>query len=398
MNSHEVILVYENWLSDKGKYIAENFSADVVESVDSALERVEAHELKILVIDTVLSLEFNLDFFRSLLQAASIEHVPVITLVSSCELAQKLTAYDLGVDDFIDASVGGDEACLRIKRSMYNHIAHEHLKSRLELANQTAHTAMSDCSDLGANIQFLLAVHDCDNLDQLGQQLFSTLRRYGLHCSLQMRSALGEKNMEAHGMAKDLESQLLAQLCDSGRFIDFGSRTVINYDRVSLLIKNMPLNDAVKYGAIKDNIFSLLQGVNARIIALEDKERLLEEKEALRKISNDVGLVMDSLKASYQKVMCDIVYEVENVAELIQTKVPSLALNEEQESFLERAAEQAIVETNRIFNEGLVVDEIFARLESVIECSLKNAGPARNTETEMHSRLDISGDDPVELF
>ena len=66
--------------------------------------------------------------------------------------------------------------------------------------------------------------------------------------------------MEANGMAKDLEAHLLDELKDVGRYYDFGKRSVMNYENVSLLVKNMPIEDERRYGAIKDNIFSLLQG------------------------------------------------------------------------------------------------------------------------------------------
>src|SRR5690606_24079593 len=124
--------------------------------------------------------------------------------------------------------------------------------------------------------------------------------RYGLKCSLQMRSVMGDKNMEAHGMAKDLEAQLLAQMAESGRYIDFGKRTICNYDKVSLLIKNMPVDEPEEYVATKDNTFCLVQGLNARIHALEAQYRVQQEKEALTKLSQDVKNVMHSLKDSYQ--------------------------------------------------------------------------------------------------
>lgn len=272
------------------------------------------------------------------------------------------------------------------------------MQKRLEMATETARNAMVDNSDLGANIQFLLAVNDCDNLDQVGQQFFSTIERYGLRCSLQMRSTLGIKDMEAHGMAKDLESQLLFQLKDSSRYIDFGVRTIVNYGRVSLLIKNMPVDDPEKYGAIKDNTFSLLQGLNARILALEDRCGLLEEKETLLRISQDVNAVMSTIKQSYQGVMRQILTEVENAVELIEHRLPHLALNEMDESFMFSVTEQLVKETTDVFNNGLKVDEIFERLEQALLRAVKSVDK-ESIKSELGSKSSLKGPDmPVELF
>ncbi len=49
-----------------------------------------------------------------------------------------------------------------------------------------------------------------------------------------------------------LEKELI-EMCDKeARFLDFGSRTIVNYPRVSLLVKNMPLDDMKRYGRVKD--------------------------------------------------------------------------------------------------------------------------------------------------
>lgn len=371
MNSHKILVIVPGKLSEQAAYITEHFQAESVNSVEIGLEALQQSEFKLAIYDAPHSEILNLENCAKLLQNDEMQGIPLIVLSHQYALQDKLKAFEIGCDDFIDATVSGDEACARVTKSIFNQIANQQLKSRLTQAHQTAHTAMADNSDLGANIQFLLAINDCDNLDELGQQFFATLRRYGLHCSLQMRSVMGDKNMEAHGMAKDLESQLLSQLADADRYIDFGTRTIVNYDKVSLLIKNMPKNAPEKYGAIKDNTFALLQGLNARIKALEDRHHLMQEKASLLKLSEDVSNVMNSLKDSYQTVMCDIVNEVENVAELIQMKLPTLALTEEHENFLENATTRAITETNRIFNDGLKVDECFAKLEEAIEHSLR---------------------------
>ena len=45
----------------------------------------------------------------------------------------------------------------------------------------------------------------------------------------------------AKGGVCPLERELLEKHRDANRFVDFGHRTIINYPKVSMLIKNMPL-------------------------------------------------------------------------------------------------------------------------------------------------------------
>ncbi len=401
MAAHKVLIFCPYALSLQGEEIEKAFAVTRVCDEAEILAAVKQDAFKVVVVDMAVSQDLDLSYCEKLLSYNELKDMPLVLLTRSQAGRDKLKAFEIGCDDFIESVVSPEETCARITRSIFHRIATEQISSRLEIANQAAHSAMVDNSDLGANLQFLLSVHNCDNLDELGQQFFSIIERYGLKCSLQMRSVMGDKNMEAHGMAKDLETQLLSQMAESGRYVDFGKRTICNYDKVSLLIKNMPVDDMEKYGAIKDNTFCLVQGLNARIHALEDKYRIEQEKEALKRLSQDVKTVMVKLKDSYQDVMRSIANQVESTSNIIQDRIPALALMEYDESFLENALNKSVKETNRIFNEGLVVDEVFQRLEATIEKSLKNAEKPADKLTsiaKVDEKKPDGGSPPVELF
>lgn len=396
MAVHKVLVFTGASLSSMAKHIAEFFDADTESDIESVPQKLSKTAYKAIVFDGLHSGMLNIVHLRSLIRMDEVCDIPVVVLAQANSVQDKLDALEIGADDFIEPVVSFEEACARVTKSIFHRVAADQLSNRLEMANQTALTAMIDNSDLGANIQFLINVHDCDNLDQLGQMFFSTIERYGLKCSLQLRGDYEIKDMEAHGMAKDLESQLLTQLKDGDRYIDFGPRTIMNFDRVSLLIKNMPIDDPEKYGAIKDNTFSLIQGVNARVQALEDEAHLIEERETLRKLASDVRSVMREIQSSYQVVMRDIADEVDQTSEAMAIKLPSFALTEADEAFIEGVMAQCVRNTTEIFNKGLHVDEAIQRLEGTIDRSLEAVNIAEDSDFSPSGK---SGQDPVvELF
>lgn len=392
--SYEVLIISKK-LSQLGEKVAEFFKADLVAEFTEAQGELPNKSYHVALWDAIYEETMDLEACKVFLSHERMQKVPLVLLTASTDVKVKVKAFEYGCDDFIENSVSSDEVCARINKSIFHQIANSQLSQRLDQANEAARHAMVDNSDLGANIQFLLQVHDCDNLDQLGQQFFATVKRYGLICSIQMRSEMGDKNMEAHGMAKDLESQLLLQLKDKGRYVDFGHRTIVNYDRVSLLIKNMPVDDPDKYGAIKDNTFCLVQGLNSRILALEDRHKLLTEKDSLKKLSVDVNHAINALQMSYQDVMKNIVNEVENSTEKIQDRLPHLALTETDEQFIDQIAEGLVAQTNRIFNDGLKVDELFEKLQKAVDRNLEDASEPSQPAPPQQSNAQ---DNDVELF
>lgn len=370
--SYEVLLVSPQ-LSALGRAVANFFSADIATSADDVPQMMANRRYRIVVMDLINDSPIDLGSCQTLLQQDCMHAMPLVALTTDYSVKDKVKALEIGCDDLIDSKTTPDEVFARITKSIFHQIANSQLNQRLLLATETARNVMVDKSDLEANIQFLLQIQNCDNLDQLGQQFFATIQHYELICSLQMRSEMGKKDMEAHGMAKHLESQLLFQLKDSGRYVDFGPRTIINFDRVSLLIKNMPLQNPEKCYSIKENIFCLVQGMDARILALEDRFKLLMEKEALHKLAGDTRAVIGNLKTAYQEMVRAIAGEVESVTERLEHRVPHLALTETDEQFIYQLSGRLTTEAGRIFNSGLKIDELLERLEHAVQRSLNAA-------------------------
>jgi len=272
-----------------------------------------------------------------------------------------MTAFNVGVDDIVEASMGEVELKARLQKEIFHKIANEQLKSRLRQANDMAFSAMSDTSDLGANVQFLLHCHECCNLDELAQLLFRSLVNYQIRCSLQIRSTFELKNIEENGLAKDLESRLLWELKDDGRYIDFGRRCIINYGCVSLLVKNMP-EDEKRYSAVKDNVVSMVQGMDARVHSIDSGKMLEMEKEVMQGLGRKMQHVVEQVDEGYQTVMGSCAELVESMSARVDEAMMFLELTEQQEEVFTSIMSDGVTNINTLFNQGVKIDESFRRL------------------------------------
>lgn len=336
------------------------FQISPVHEAQQILDLVDPESHKIIIVDDGVSFEQTEELFARLKDAG--QSIPVVLLSHDGSLNKKLEAFELGADDYIVGDVPVNELVARLNKSIFNKIANEQLKSQLKVANEMAFMAMADTSDLGVNIHFLLDSVNCSNIDELGQMLFQALKSYSLNCSLQIRGRYETKNMEPNGLAKDLEAQLLSELKNAGRYYDFGKRSVMNYGRVSLLVKNMPVDDEKKYGAVKDNVFSLLQGVDARIEALDNQRTLQDERELMESLAQRMQTIFVDIEESFQTVMRQIAGVVDEMAEQVEDSVMTLGLTESQEKALEGIVEKGVLETGQVFSRGLRVDSELKQL------------------------------------
>jgi len=331
-----VIVYNPSSISTSIRALKLDFRLTHCQSFESLLTHASFQENDLLLIDCIPEVGSHFVFLDRIKSESrpELESMSVVLLADDLDLEQRLMACELGADDCISTNVSHDDLVTRLQSTIYNAIANKQLKEQLKAASDVAMAAMTNTSDLGANIQFLLESYQCENLDQLGQLLFQSLNYYGLTCSLQMRGEHVTKNMEANGMERTMESRLLNELKNAGRFYDFGCRTVANYGSTSILIKNMPVDDSIRYGVIKDNIFALLQGTDAKVKALDTQTNLQLEHQAQESLTLQLKQGVNDLDAQYRMLTEKIAGVVNQMAGAVESAMQTMLLTDEQEVIL----------------------------------------------------------------
>lgn len=353
---------------------------------DPALAREESPQgTDAIMIDATHGVADPAGICRFLKAEAGYSDVPILLVLDDADNLELMPLYDAGFDDVLTTKALTLDLVSRVQKAVFHRVANRQLQSRLIQANALAMSAMSDTSDLGVNIQFLVHCHQCNNLDELGMLLFRTLSHYGIHCSLQLRSEFETKNLEENGLAKDLEARLLWELKDAGRYVDFGRRCVMNYEQVSLLVKSMP-DDPKRFGAIKDNVFSLLQGANARVHAIDGARMLELERDLLRGMSHRMQDVMRQVDERYQALMSRCAATVEDMAMKIEQSILFLDLTETQEETLTRITQTGVAAINGVFSDGIRIDNSFRKLLDYLNTGFNMEGG--RTPEELRQLLD----------
>ena len=367
MKKYGLIVFNSGAISDSIRSLKLDFKLTHCQSFNSLQTHASFHEDHLILIDVLSDVEKQYELLNTIKQDSSgcFEGLSVALLIDQLSLDERLKACEIGADDCISSRIEHDDLVTRLRSTIYNAIANKQLKEQLKAASDVAMAAMSNTSDMGVNIQFLLDSHHCANLDQLGQLLFKSLNYFGLNCSLQMRSQYQTKNMEANGMERAMESRLLSEMKDAGRFYDFGCRTVINYDAISILIKNMPLDQPDKYGVIKDNIFALLQGADARLKALDLQETVNREHEQQKLLVAGLHSGIQKLEANYMALTNDVAAVVDQIVDSVEHVMQTLLLTEAQEAILLSQLKQGRDNVIALFQGyASMDDELKALLES----------------------------------
>jgi len=330
--------------------------------------------------------------------------VPIVFLSSHSSLRERLQGYEVGADDYVIKPFEAEDLLARINVLIKYQEDRKELLVQYEVAHKNAILAMTSSSELALAMRFLeksLSYHDIDNLVQ---GLFESMDQLSLNCCA-MISANQQHywySSEGSGSISPLEKELI-EMCDKGaRFLDFGERTIINYPKISLLVKNMPLDEMERYGRIKDLIPMFLSAVNTKISTLNTQEALMQQSTNLidsfsliRKSLYHLGVTIVDNRRDSTKIMNALVQEL-NVDFL------RMGLEEDQEEYLltrvDTALEQAMIEMDAGKEIRASLTFILSSLKSVMkkQDELLNAYIDSLASESTDHNADM--DDNVELF
>ena len=257
------------------------------------------------------------------------QSIPVIFLSAHTDMADKLKGYEAGGADYLTKPCDINEVIAKIEHNLN---VLEEFKSKLDSANAFANMAMTNSGELGGVLQFMENSFQCDSQQSLADLIIASLQSYGLKSCVQLRGFEATLNQCSTGHCAPLEITLMNELVGGDKITEFGKRCLCVSDSISFLVKNLPIDDDMLCGRIKDHVVSILNGATARMnslnIAHEKEQSVINRiKLALEDIEGTL-LQIESISEEKNKNISGILTALNND---INESFASLALTEEQE-------------------------------------------------------------------
>lgn len=284
-------------------------------------------------------------------------------------LDKRIAAYDAGADEFMAKPFRIVE--LTLKLDLLQRVISDalRLKAEMKTANEVAMLALTGSGEMGGVVDFIKRTGSCMDIESLLKALVTaTASTFRLNVSAQIRHGDEQKTLNSAGRSSPLEAEML--LCQSRhaeRLYSSGQRLMVNYPRVTLLIKDMPINDPDRCGRLRDHLAILVEAAEARIdgIALEQQTRV-QQTVTLQTIAS-IQQVMAMLESDYHKqaqtsqsVLDELKHEVDNA-------LIFLGLTDNQENTLMNLIGNSIDRAAAVYAEGLSLEDKFGVIINVLE-------------------------------
>lgn len=276
------------------------------------------------------------------------KNTPIIFLSSLSSLTSRMQGFEAGADDFIVKPFQPEALNAKLQVVGRYRKTEATLTHQIKEAQKTAYSALTGNSDLGQAMHFIEQCHWVTNYNQLADAFFKVSSYLSLSCTLVITTEDEETFFSSSSYTvPPLESELISTLRHEGRFFDFGCRTQINYQNVSLLIKNMPLDDIERYGRIKDLFPAMLSTADSKINQLDTLKTINNHSDQLSQSFKTVSSALNNIKAlieesqkSGTKILRGMLTELDN-------ELPRMGLEDDQEQYLVNTIDKAINDSDQ---------------------------------------------------
>ena len=302
-----------------------------VASGEECLEKVAAIKPDIILLDIRMPGIDGYETCKQLRLIPSLKRTPIIFLSVLDSLDDILSGYEAGGDDYFRKPFETEILLAKMQTSI---IKRQEMDQNLVESQQFAKLALANSGELGIILQCYQNSFQCQSHTQLAKVLLETCQEFGLLGSVQIRGAKDQVNIAAGGNCSNLEIELMNRLVDAQRILHFGKRTAFNFDKVTLLIKNMPLEDPDRCGRLTDHLASVLLGIETRIESLD--LAIAKEREVLDRVKTSldhIHVAIDKIESAFKTREHLTTNIIDTLLTQMTVGFSSLALTEAQEQF-----------------------------------------------------------------
>lgn len=374
--SYKIVLVTD--ASDTSKLCTDTLSDHelvIYNSLSEMVENITVDNPFSIIIDTSAIDKEGLTTCEQIKSDEDTFKIPIIILSELDTIDYRLDCYLAGCDDFIAMPFQADEFKAKIQVSAKNKQILDEVQADANEIWETALEAMSTAGELGGLLVAIEKCILCNSYDELSNEVCVATESYDLHCSMQIRSSNGIffYGNNTSPEKENMENELLTRAKDKGRFFDFGARTIVNFNNISMLIKNMPLNDMEKYGRIKDNIAPFLSSADSRIRAIALQLQVEKQRSVLQRLVTETQTAVEFIEQKYTEHKEESGELLERLIQEMDAGFISLNLSSTEECHFRKVLENGKQQIMELYEGGLQIDNSFEKIMFKIRRTLKTS-------------------------
>ncbi len=285
-----------------------------------------------------------------------------------------MKCYEVGGDDYLQKPLRNKELIVKIDKAIEGAKEAQQKDALLSDARTMVYNVMTSSSELGEILHFFEASLQINNFNDLAKLLLETVSNFSVKSSVMFYS--GNKSLPYSSDHKEhpLEEKVFNTVRDKGRIIDVGNKTLFNYPSVSLLIKNMPINDPERYGHLKDQFCLLMNSIDARVKALDTILVNERQSEHIKIVANVIGNMVEDMKVNSLKLSKGFEEVIINLEMNVSSDLLRFNLLQEEEDSLMEHIANTIKNASKLFESSVQFEKQYGDVMQDLLSDLNSNG------------------------
>lgn len=379
----------------------EPFSIEFADDGEQGLDKAMQNIPDIIILDVEMPGMNGYEVCDKLRQTEDTQDIPVVFLSSHSTLRERMQGYEVGANDYLVKPFDNDYLVAKIKVLAKYREEQRTLQEQYKQAQKTAIIAMTGSSELGLAMQFVEKSYGFHNYEDLSNALLLICQQYQLNCALMI---LGDEDKCWYSLEEaisPLEKEMIEMVDRSQRLVDFGSRTIINFQNLSLLVKNMPLDDMERYGRMKDLLPMLLAAVDSKINAIKADFALNQQSEELLQSFGQIRGRLYYLAKSLINNQQESTQLLNDMVTELNSDLLRMGLDDDQEAYVLGRIDSAIEQASQQIDASAMLYHAFNGILDNLKLITSKQQNLKDTFTDMntpHMSESVIEDDNVEFF
>ena len=260
-------------------------------SAEACMARLQVDKPDMFLLDVGLPGMDGYAFCRWIKDDDGLCQIPVTFVSGHDTIEARIDGYDAGGEDFVVKPFEPEELLRKIRIAQHIAQSKQFLKDQADASEYLATLALASMDEAGIVLQFMSKLIGWNSEREVAEGLLELMQRYRLDGVVQARTAQRSLTLSKSGADLPLETAVINHVRSMDRIFEFRTRSVHNFDRVTLMVSNMPLSDPDFCGRIRDNLSVAAQGADSRLQAIETEG-------ANRKNQEGILAVLQSMRES----------------------------------------------------------------------------------------------------
>ncbi|MEY4591155.1 MAG: hypothetical protein RIR18_50 [Pseudomonadota bacterium] len=376
------------------------YGVELFSSAESCLSRLSEKKPDLFLTDVGLPGISGYELSRKIKDAPETADIPVMFISSYDKLEDALAGYDAGGEDYIVKPFDTVLLVRKIENLRRTVLGRQSILEQAKSSDQLASLVLSNLDEYAILVKFLRSLNDCATPRALINSLFGLLEAYRLKAAIQIRLPGLEMTVSADGEERPLEVSVINHVRNLDRIFEFKARAVYNFEHITILINNVPVDDPELCGRLRDHLAIAAEAANVKIDSLQTKADFSQAKETVTELLGELKATVTTLDRQYSGARFRGGVVTQEMLNELAKAFASLGLSDEQEIGIDSIVRDKTSELVGVFDFSDVtqqtIQDIAKRLESVLS-------PSSIIEASQPGALNMGGPDEnetikVELF